>query len=75
MCIVYLCICIGVAGPRSNWAKTEAFLQLSCFSTVGNDTDDDDGDGDDIDDDSELIQDIWIMTTELDSAQKAWSGL
>ena len=60
MCIVYLCICIGVAGPRSNWAKTEAFLQLCCFSTVGNDTDDDDddGDGDDIDDDCELIQDI-----------------
>ena len=56
MCIVYLCICIGVAGPRSNWAKTEAFLQLCCFSTVGNNTDDDDGD--DIDDDSELIQDI-----------------
>ena len=73
MCIVYLCICIGVAGPRSNWAKTEAFLQLCCFSTVGNDTDGDDGD--DIDDDCELIQDKGIMTTELDSAQKAWSGL
>ena len=68
MCTVYLCICIGVAGPRSNWAKTEAFLQLCCFSTVGNDTDDGDGDddGDDIDDDCELIQDIGIMTTELD---------
>ena len=73
MCTVYLCICIGVAGPRSNWAKTEAFLQLCCFSTVGNDTDDDDdGDGDDINDDCEMIQDIvGIMTTELDSPQKA----
>ena len=29
------CICKAVDGGRANWAKTEAFLQLCSFSTVG----------------------------------------
>ena len=29
------CICKAVDGGRTNWAKTEAFLQLCSFSTVG----------------------------------------